>query len=389
MDTNPLFLQMNCLTYQTFTPMEMNEEEEWKHVWNDFMNENKAEEEDNVSTCGFPFIPTHHGAPLSRSGVTTTNPLVMVDTPHETCESLCTFSAKPRHHVGQPCESNASTNSLPTWNSHITLLMEETHAPTSTCSKSNSNANSTLASASTSNRRRPYIRKSRDCKCHNCGTSKTPMWRKNQEGKPLCNKCGLYLLRYDTNRPMVEKLKFGRRGHKRKLDSNEVIEQQLQPRAQKQQFVTTLDETATRLSDSCKAWLEISNNHEEISQPCVDKPRKAKKKKHDDEHVKETNQGQVGIGNSESMQPVSSQDEEEGWNSLASLNHRLRQASERFPEIIHTLISIIRKHVLTQPQVVSQIISSRMEFPTQEQFTHQQEIEGEVCELERDSFGIF
>eukprot|EP01025_Chloroclados_australasicus_P031929 TRINITY_DN3233_c0_g1_i1.p2 TRINITY_DN3233_c0_g1~~TRINITY_DN3233_c0_g1_i1.p2 ORF type:complete len:543 (-),score=104.45 TRINITY_DN3233_c0_g1_i1:379-2007(-) len=44
--------------------------------------------------------------------------------------------------------------------------------------------------------------KSEDKVCSNCGTRKTPFWRKDKvEGQPLCNACGLYFSKNDAPRP--------------------------------------------------------------------------------------------------------------------------------------------------------------------------------------------
>ena len=37
--------------------------------------------------------------------------------------------------------------------------------------------------------------------CTNCQTSSTSTWRKDSEGRPLCNACGLYLRIHKINRP--------------------------------------------------------------------------------------------------------------------------------------------------------------------------------------------
>lgn len=39
-------------------------------------------------------------------------------------------------------------------------------------------------------------------KCNNCGTTKTPLWRKDPSGNILCNACGLFLKLHGTMRPL-------------------------------------------------------------------------------------------------------------------------------------------------------------------------------------------
>ncbi|KAI7816146.1 hypothetical protein BC939DRAFT_382958, partial [Gamsiella multidivaricata] len=39
-------------------------------------------------------------------------------------------------------------------------------------------------------------------KCTNCDTQTTPLWRRNPEGLPLCNACGLFLKLHGVVRPL-------------------------------------------------------------------------------------------------------------------------------------------------------------------------------------------
>nr|AMY99562.1 GATA456-b [Owenia fusiformis] len=54
--------------------------------------------------------------------------------------------------------------------------------------------------------------------CANCGTSTTTLWRRNNEGEPVCNACGLYYKLHQVNRPMSMK-KDGIQTRKRKPKS--------------------------------------------------------------------------------------------------------------------------------------------------------------------------
>lgn len=55
--------------------------------------------------------------------------------------------------------------------------------------------------------------------CTNCGTTTTTLWRRNAEGEPVCNACGLYHKLHGVNRPLAMR-KDGIQTRKRKPKSN-------------------------------------------------------------------------------------------------------------------------------------------------------------------------
>ncbi|KAG7458329.1 trans-acting T-cell-specific transcription factor GATA-3 isoform X1 [Solea senegalensis] len=54
--------------------------------------------------------------------------------------------------------------------------------------------------------------------CANCQTTTTTLWRRNANGDPVCNACGLYFKLHNINRPLTMK-KEGIQTRNRKMSS--------------------------------------------------------------------------------------------------------------------------------------------------------------------------
>uniref|UniRef100_A0A8W8M0U7 GATA-type domain-containing protein n=1 Tax=Magallana gigas TaxID=29159 RepID=A0A8W8M0U7_MAGGI len=54
--------------------------------------------------------------------------------------------------------------------------------------------------------------------CANCGTNTTTLWRRNGNGDPVCNACGLYYKLHNVNRPLTMK-KDGIQTRNRKMST--------------------------------------------------------------------------------------------------------------------------------------------------------------------------
>ncbi|KAI8643704.1 hypothetical protein BD408DRAFT_364378 [Parasitella parasitica] len=56
--------------------------------------------------------------------------------------------------------------------------------------------------------------------CTNCDTTTTPLWRRNPEGKPLCNACGLFLKLHGVVRPLSLKTNIIKKRNRNNGNSN-------------------------------------------------------------------------------------------------------------------------------------------------------------------------
>ncbi|KAJ3153618.1 hypothetical protein HDU89_000660 [Geranomyces variabilis] len=60
--------------------------------------------------------------------------------------------------------------------------------------------------------------------CYNCGTDKTPLWRRDPNGEPICNACGLFYRLHRVARPISLKKDVLRRRNRKKDKSKEAEE---------------------------------------------------------------------------------------------------------------------------------------------------------------------
>ncbi|XP_075041693.1 erythroid transcription factor [Mixophyes fleayi] len=67
-------------------------------------------------------------------------------------------------------------------------------------------------------KKRLIISKRAGTQCSNCHTSTTTLWRRNANGDPVCNACGLYYKLHNVNRPLAMK-KDGIQTRNRKVSS--------------------------------------------------------------------------------------------------------------------------------------------------------------------------
>ncbi|CAI5455677.1 unnamed protein product [Caenorhabditis angaria] len=99
-----------------------------------------------------------------------------------------------------------------------------------------SSSNKKAGSAGSTNRRQGLV-------CSNCNGTNTTLWRRNAEGEPVCNACGLYFKLHSINRPVSMKKEGQLQTRKRKMKNSESSMTPTRPKERKYEKRTKTETT--------------------------------------------------------------------------------------------------------------------------------------------------
>lgn len=217
--------------------------------------------------------------------------------------------------------------------------------------------------------------------CANCQATESPVWRKGNHDEMLCNKCGLYRLRYGKNRPTH--VKAGRRQKKsssKKRDLQVTSEEESDKTCQEQVYTACPSTKKVKTNPSSEkltiAPREPSFSPDRSTVSCQNSSNGSDLQNSSSSTSSTNNFNELSLefleneslfndldGHVEGIIPqVSVVENHNIQSSMDILRKQLAEASQRYPLLMNTLISIIRKHVLNQPNVVA-MIQSQQQYP--------------------------
>ncbi|KAF6019741.1 hypothetical protein EB796_021969 [Bugula neritina] len=103
--------------------------------------------------------------------------------------------------------------------------------------------------------------------CANCHTTQTTLWRRDNEGQPVCNACGLYYKLHNVNRPLTMK-KDGIQTRKRKPKSSNK-EKPAKPKSNPNTVQSASSHLVSSMNSNRKVPTLSSANREKSASPVL------------------------------------------------------------------------------------------------------------------------
>jgi len=99
---------------------------------------------------------------------------------------------------------NSSCSGCPAFNNRVAKAAQAAAAAATIVAKGAANGTPQYTEIIPGPKPQPSV-KHNEMQCQNCGTTNTPLWRRDEEGKPICNACGLYHKLHGEHRPIQMK----------------------------------------------------------------------------------------------------------------------------------------------------------------------------------------
>ncbi|GBC08162.1 hypothetical protein RclHR1_07940001 [Rhizophagus clarus] len=171
--------------------------------WNHDGSDNNGDDEDNSLPGGINSVNNtskikRHSMSVSPSRTDTNKNISSLSSSEgsSTSTGLISPGKRPR----SPSRGSLTSTSV---NNNGTIKNNSSSSPSSpTISKDGGNNNSSSNNNNSNNSNSSSSKNSIPTTCTNCHTQTTPLWRRNPEGQPLCNACGLFLKLHGVVRPL-------------------------------------------------------------------------------------------------------------------------------------------------------------------------------------------
>lgn len=173
-----------------------NDDTDTFHTLKDIFNESAPHASNSVSSNGNNDSPFHAKTAINISKFESENNIdsTPIASNRRSRTNTRTTNSATNSNVKQGKSSNNQTD--------VTSLEKNNKSSRGVVTDATSLAQASSSAIKSNKKDVPVSSSSQPTSCTNCRTQTTPLWRRNPEGQPLCNACGLFLKLHGVVRPL-------------------------------------------------------------------------------------------------------------------------------------------------------------------------------------------